>query len=103
MEIQIDTRHHCIETGSKKEYEQLISRYLHTGLCKKEKILLEQQIEALAYFLSNADFSDLRNRYHALGSSNKEMSVLVIPKALGAIYIRIDQKIMYPVWKKNQY
>ncbi|MCK5541431.1 MAG: hypothetical protein KAI40_01980 [Desulfobacterales bacterium] len=100
MEIIIDTSQHCIKTGSKKEYERLIRQYFKAGLCEKEKSIMEQQIEALIYFLENVDFSDLRNQYHKIGPSGKS-SVLVFPQTLKEMYIRFDQRILSPIWKKR--
>ena len=98
MEIIIDTSGHCIETASKKEYERLIQQYFKSD--PAEKSILEQQIEALAYFLEYADFPGLRNQYHAMGPSGKT-SVLVIPQTLKHMHILLDRKTVYPAWKKT--
>ena len=100
MEIILDTSLHCIETASKKEYERLIRQYFKTGPLEKEKILMEQRIEALAYLLKHADFPGLRNQYHALGHS-KTASILVIPQNLRDMHIRLDQNMVHPAWKKT--
>jgi len=100
MEIILDTSLHCIETASKKEYERLIRQYFKTGPLEKEKILMEQRIEALAYLLEHADFPGLRNQYHALGHS-ETASILVIPQNLRDMHIRLDQDMVHPAWKKT--
>jgi hypothetical protein len=100
MEMILDTSRHCIETASKKEYERLIRQYFKSGPLEKEKILMEQEIDALAYFLKHADFPDLRTQYHAMGHS-KTTSVLVIPRNLKDMHIRLDQDIVHPAWKKT--
>ena len=99
MEITLNTSRQCIETASKKEYERLIQQYFKTDSSEKNKILMEEQIEALTYFLQNADFSYLRNRYHAMGFSGT--SVLAIPETLKNMHIRLAREILCPVWKKR--
>ena len=100
MEMILDTSRHCIETASKKEYERLIRQYFKTCSSEKEKILLEQQIDALAYLLKHADFPGLRNQYHAMGHS-ETASILVIPQNLRDMHIRLDQDMVHPAWKKT--
>ena len=48
---------HCIETVAKKEYQNLVRSYLHTG---KSDIEFEEKIELLRAFLESADFRKLR-------------------------------------------
>lgn len=99
MEMILDTSRHCIETASKKEYERLIQQYFKACSSGKEKSILEQRIDALAYLLKHADFPDLRNQYHAMGHS-EIASILVIPRDLKDMHIRLDQDILHPAWKK---
>nr|NJM03398.1 hypothetical protein [Desulfobacula sp.] len=99
MKIILDTSRHCIETASKKEYEGLIRQYFKDCRSEKEQGLMEQQIEALTYFLQHADFPGLRNRYQALGHSGTP-SILVVPRNLKDMHIRLGQKTLSPAWKK---
>ena len=101
MKLTIDTRRHCIETGAKKKYERLLRQYFKPGCSENEKHVLEQQIQALIYFLENADFSDLRNQYHISGQAAPS-SVLVIPEAFEQMYIHLNHQVFYPVWKKKK-
>ena len=48
---------HCIETVAKKEYQNLVSSYLHTG---KGDVEFEGKVELLRTFLESADFKKLR-------------------------------------------
>ncbi|MCM2284475.1 MAG: hypothetical protein NDI81_06820 [Desulfobacula sp.] len=99
MEMILDTSRHCIETASKKEYERLIQQYFKFCSSGKEKSILEQRIDALAYLLKHADFPNLRNQYHAMGHS-EIASILVIPRSLKDMHIRLNQDIVHPAWKK---
>jgi len=48
---------HCIETVAKKEYQNLVSSYLHAG---KGSVEFEDNVELLRTFLKSADFKKLR-------------------------------------------
>jgi hypothetical protein len=50
---------HCIETVARKEYENLVRRYLQAGKGDSE---LGEKIEVLRDFLESADFRKLRKQ-----------------------------------------
>jgi hypothetical protein len=100
MEILLDLNRHCIETASKKKYEHLIRQYLKASYAGKEKSTIENQIDALKYFLEKADFPGLRN--HGLNScSDSKKAVLIVPQHFKNMYIRFNKKSLYPVWKNK--
>jgi hypothetical protein len=101
MEIPLDLSRHCIETASKKKYEGLIRQYFKPSPSNNEKITIEQQISALTYFLTNADFSDLRNRFNNSGSIEKT-ATLFIPEHFQDMYIYFNETIYYPNWQTNK-
>ncbi|MCP3941492.1 MAG: hypothetical protein GY710_08430 [Desulfobacteraceae bacterium] len=101
MEIIINISRHCIETASKKKYNSLISQYFNADTTDIEKSIIEKQIMALVYFLENADFSDLRNRYSKAGSLST-ISVIIIPENLENMHIKFDTSVFYPVWEQSK-
>ncbi len=101
MEIIIDMSCHCIETASKKKYNGLISQYFNADTTGIQKSIIEKQITALIFFLKNADFSDLRNRYHKAASLST-ISVLVIPENLENMHTKVDTTVFYPVWEQSK-
>jgi len=99
MEIMIDISRHCIETASKKIYNCIISQYFNADTTDIEKNIIEKQITALAYFLENTSFSDLRNRYSKAGSLST-IAILIISENLENMHIKVDTTVFYPVWKQ---
>lgn len=97
----IDISRHCIETASKKIYNCIINQYFNAETTDIEKKSIEKQIDALVYFLENTDFSELRNQYRQAGSLST-ISILVIPKNLENMHIKVDNTVFYPVWKQPQ-
>lgn len=98
QEIILDTTRHCIETASKKAYEQAIRRVFKEKFSDPGKACIEREIEALKYFLEHADFFDLRAQYSRMGSSSNR-SVLIIPKGFEQMYVRCDASVIYPKWR----
>jgi len=100
MEIILDLTSHCIETASKKKYEHLIRQYFKPTATRKEKLVLEDQISALKYFLEKADFSELRN--HCSNSNSiKKKAVLIVAQPFKKIHIRFNKATFYPTWKSK--
>ncbi len=59
---------------------------------------MEPVINALKFFLENADFSDLRNRMGKKGSN--AMAVMQVPDfKFDRMYVRFGGTCFYPVWK----
>jgi len=102
MEIELNLNHHCIETGAKKKYEQLIKHYFSQRCSSAHKLLIERQIEALRFFLEHADFPTLRNLYPKLDGTHKLYVVLKISNNIRDIWIIINDKIVQPEWKDKK-
>ncbi len=96
MEIVITLRRHCIKTGIKRRYNQLINQYFCNTLPDQEKIKIEVQIEALKFFLENADFEHLRRIYPELSGIDELSVTLIIPKNHNEITIAYDDRIIKP-------
>jgi len=68
----------CIETLSKKEYEQTLSLLLKKGHADKE---LGERLEVLRLFLESADFGHLRSQYEGYLMKGKQVTFLIYPEA----------------------
>jgi hypothetical protein len=102
IEITLNLKRHCIKTGTKKIYESLINDYFK-GLYAddNEKIIVENKIEALKFFLEHGDFIRIRSANHELsGADELVIAKLIIPKNLYDIKIFFNEKIIKPDWKK---
>ena len=64
MKIELDLSIVCIETATKRAYNQSLSRYFKADTAEKE--ILEAKIECLVHFIENADFQKLRNSHPVL-------------------------------------
>ena len=74
MRIQLDLRHHCIETATRKLYNQSIARYFKPGADTEH---LEKQIGTLKTLLENGNFNHLRSTYGELaGHSTADVAVV---------------------------
>jgi hypothetical protein len=100
MEIPLSLEKHCIETASKREYEQLLRQCFKISDTDAEINLLENRVSALKYLLENADFSDLRKKCDKVVSTDKN-AVLIIPQHFKDIHVRIDTATLYPEWKNK--
>ncbi len=98
MQICLKLGRHCIETASKREYEHLISQYFRASDNKRPA--MEPVINALSFFLENADFSDLRARMERKGTDSSAMAVLKVPDLrFDQMHIRFSGQDFHPVWK----
>jgi hypothetical protein len=68
----------CIETLSKKEYEQTLSLLLKEGHENEE---LGERLEVLRLFLESADFSHLRSQYEGYLIEGRKVTFLIYPEA----------------------
>ena len=64
----------CIETLSKKEYEQTLSLLLKEGHAEKE---LGERLEALRLFLESADFGYLRSQYEGYLTEGRKIKFMI--------------------------
>ncbi len=64
MKILLNLSKVCIETASKKAYNQSLSQYFKAQ--ETEKMELEAAIDMLVRFLNESDFQELRNTYQDL-------------------------------------
>jgi hypothetical protein len=95
MEIKLELKKHCIQTEAKKKYEKLMGEYFKKAASGRNLSILENQIEALVYFLEHADFQYLRSTYTFLnGNQGGEEAVLHIPDALEDMKLIHDNKVI---------
>ena len=67
MKIQLDLRRHCIQTATKRKYNQLISNYFKSNVSTPENTkILESEISLLKEALENLDFAWLRSAFPEL-------------------------------------
>jgi len=99
MKIVIELKHHCIKTGAKRKYSKLINRYFSRNLSDPEKIKIEAQIEALKFFLENADFNRLRGVYPELSGFDELSITLMIPDNHHEMKIAYNNRIVKPEWR----
>lgn len=100
MKIILNISRHCIETAAKAKYEQLIRSYLKRGTPEKEKRFIENQIDALKFFLEHTDFNELRYRC-SLEGPNQEAE-LTVGRALENMVVRIKGKAVYRKLGENK-
>jgi len=67
----------CIETLSKKEYEQTLNLLLKEG-CSDEE--LGKRLEVLKLFLESTDFGHLRSQYEGYLTEGKKVIFLIYPE-----------------------
>ena len=80
IEIKIDINGYCIETGSKRTYDRLLSRYFNKSIPGRDRSILEKQIEGITYFLKHTDFKSLRSQYPELIGTRVMRIILKIPE-----------------------
>jgi len=73
----------CIETLSKKEYEQTLSLLLREGHAEEE---LGERLEGLRLFLESADFGYLRSQYEGYLKEGRKIKFLIYSKEGGMSY-----------------
>mmetsp|Transcript_4917 Transcript_4917/g.2744 ORF Transcript_4917/g.2744 Transcript_4917/m.2744 type:complete len:103 (+) Transcript_4917:8612-8920(+) len=98
MEIILTLKQHCIKTAAKRRYEQLINKCFSNKCSDHEKMLIEPEIEALRFFLDNADFVRLRGIYPELSGFNELPITLLIPDNQHEMKIIYNGKIIKPEW-----
>ncbi len=67
----------CIETLSKKEYEQTLNLLLKEGILDEE---LGDKLEALRLFLESANFAQLRGQYEGYLTNERKITFLIYYK-----------------------
>lgn len=86
MEIELDLRHHCIATETKKRYNKALSNYFKK---KGDPSLLEPEIELLKHALETLDFPGLRARYPKLtGKTGEKVTLSASPE--GRLCLTLD-------------
>jgi hypothetical protein len=73
----------CIETLSKKEYEQTLSLLLKEGYENEE---LGEKLEVLRLFLESTDFGYLRSQYEGFLTEGRKIKFMVYSKEGGMSY-----------------
>ncbi|MBT3310578.1 MAG: hypothetical protein HN737_12960 [Desulfobacterales bacterium] len=99
MKIEIKLKHHCIKTGAEKKYNKLIKQYFISTLSELKKVDIEAQIEALKFFLENADFNRIRAAYPELSGFDELSITLMIPENHHEIKIAYKDIIINPEWR----
>jgi len=74
MKILLDLSKHCIETESKRIYEESLMQYFKAPDSKRPE--LEEKIEGLRNFLEYSDFRQLRSSHPALAGREGGNAVL---------------------------
>ena len=64
----------CVETLSKKEYEQTLNLLLKEGSVDEK---LGERLEALRLFLESADFGHLRSQYEGYLTEGRQVTFLI--------------------------
>jgi hypothetical protein len=64
----------CIETLSKKEYEQTLNLLLKEGSVDEK---LGERLEVLRLFLESADFGHLRSQYEGYLTEGRQVTFLI--------------------------
>ena len=83
--IDLNLKKHCIETETKRLYNQSVLRYFDSDA---DRTGLEKRIEILEHALKTLDFSRLRSTYPALsGDHDGEVSYAVDDRGRAAIVI----------------
>ncbi len=67
----------CIETLSKKEYEQTLNLLLKERNVDEK---LAERLEVLRLFLESADFGHLRSQYEGYLAEGKKVTFLIYPE-----------------------
>ncbi len=99
MKIEINLKQHCIKTGAKRKYNKLIHQYFSNTLSDKVKKEVEAQIEALKFFLENADFNRLRSVYPEFSGFDELSITLMIPKNHLEMEIAYNDITIRPEWR----
>ena len=76
MKIPFNLSRHCIETESKRIYEESLKQYFKAPDSKRPE--LEEKIGGLRNFLEYTDFNHLRSRHQALAGGEGGKAVLYL-------------------------
>ncbi|MCF8069124.1 MAG: hypothetical protein K9L30_11110 [Desulfobacterales bacterium] len=99
MELNLTLKNHCIETGIKKQSEQLIKKYFKKNITDDKKSIIEVQIDALKFILEHADFQKLRHNYPELCDNDETPVKIIIPDNYFKIIIMCYNQKISPPWK----
>lgn len=91
MQIDLDCSQHCLETATKRLYNQLLSQYFKT---KEYKGLLETQIKMLKKSLESFDFPKLRSTYPELAGHDSGKVALLEEKNENLVILTERGKII---------
>lgn len=92
MNVELDLKHHCIETALKRRHNSAISLYFKTDGGKND---LEDEIALLAQALRVFDFQLLRSRWPEL-SGGSGHRIILARDAAGEPGIRFDDTVIIP-------
>jgi hypothetical protein len=94
MQISVTIENHCIETASKRLYEKLMGRYFKKDVSEEERVEVESRMEALLFFLEQADFGVLRHQYPELNGLVKNQVILDIDLQGATVRICSQDRIL---------
>ena len=99
MKIPLNLSKHCIETETKRLYEESLKQYFKAPDSKRAE--LEEKIEGLRNFLEYTNFNHLRSSHSVLAGREGEKGVLHL---LGRdlFEIEIDGTFYRPQKKERQ-
>jgi len=92
MKIQLDLKHHCIETEIRRVYNQSVSAYFRQS--EKTRIL-EVKISLLKQALETIDFGALRSKHPELAGHRPVAATLCTGRE-SEIVIWINARKVYP-------
>ena len=104
MKIRLDLTKHCIQTATKKKYNQLISAYfkLNPEKTPNDQIeTVESEISLLKEALETLDFAWLRNTYPELRGGGKD-KVLISNETDAPITILINNRKIHATHQNQQ-
>jgi hypothetical protein len=84
MCIKLDLSKHCIETETKRLYNQMIYQYFKAT---DDRAKLEKKIEVLEVALKELDFAQLRSTHAELSGNSADDVALSYEKKRLALYI----------------
>jgi len=95
IHIQLDLRHHCIESDIKALYNRKVGQYFKT---EQNRGRLEVEIELLKTVLETFDFGRLRSAYPELAGKS-DCSVAICLAKPNDLVIMIDDNPIVPLWR----
>ena len=97
MKIKLDLNKSCIQTATKRKYNQLISNYFKLNPTENTEII-EAEISLLKDALENLDFSRLRSTYPELQGGGAD-EIRIATGADNNITISINGRVIHATYQ----